>query len=294
MTTVDDDYDEVIEDTAPNDSDEDFITFPQLCKFNLPMLNHSTTDDEDYCNCDIIPSSAGGQPSVKIDCELSDHVTNLTNKVFRAQKLPVNTISLILSYQHFSEVPEFQADHLQHLDMSNNFITIVKNANFIHVTSLVHLDLSYNSIAEIEPQAFEQLQLLSHLDLTSNHLVALPSNVFKPLIALQTLKLSSNENFGKIGHNTVSPFIHFDVTTKLEIISLDRCNLTSINLRYGDALKTINLAFNNISDFASIDLPDNVEILDLSGNPIWNFTAKSLPHLSKLEELHLRVRFILR
>jgi Leucine-rich repeat (LRR) protein len=57
-------------------------------------------------------------------------------------------------------------------------------------------------------------------------------------------------------------------------------------------LKSVNLAFNNISDFSSVELPDHVEILDLSGNPIWNFTAKSLPHLAKLTELYLRVSFL--
>lgn len=279
------DYDAISEDTV---NDDDVIAFTQLCKFDLPMLNHSTIDDEDFCNCDVIPSASTGQPSVKIDCELSDHVTNLTNKIFRAQKLPVNTLSLILSYQHFSEVPEFVGDHLQHLDMSNNFITIVKNSNFIHVTSLEHLDLSYNRIAEIEPKALEQLQSLRHLDLSSNQLVAMPADVFQPLIALETLKLSSNEGFK--GH---LPFLHFAITSHLKELAMDRCNLSkTINLRHGEGLRSINLAFNNISDFSSVELPENVEVLDLSGNPIWNFTAKSLPHLAKLTELYLRVRFI--
>lgn len=284
VTVEEEDYDAITDDTV---NDDDVIAFTQLCKFDLPMLNHSTIDDEDFCNCDVIPSPTTGQPSVKIDCELSDHVTNLTNKIFRAQKLPVNTLSLILSYQHFSGVPEFVGDHLQHLDMSNNFITIVKNANFIHVTSLEHLDLSYNRISEIEPRAFEQLQDLRHLDLTSNQLVAMPANVFEPLIALETLKLSNNEGF--MGH---LPFLHFSITPQLKEIALDRCNLsTTINLRQGEGLRNVNLAFNNISDFSSVELPNHVEILDLSGNPIWNFTAKSLPHLAKLTELYLRVSF---
>lgn len=286
--TESDDYDAIPDDTA----NDDVIAFTQLCKFDLPMLNHSTVDDEDFCNCDILPSSSTGQPSVKIDCELSDHVTNLTNKIFRAQKLPVNTLSLILSYQHFSEVPEFVGDHLQHLDMSNNFITIVKNANFIRVTSLEHLDLSYNSISEIQPLAFEQLQFLRQLDLTANQLVVMPANVFKPLIALETLKLSNNEGFGStIEHHSLSPFLHFAVTPQLKNIAMERCNLTAINFIHGEGLRSINLAFNNISDFSTVELPSHVESLDLSGNPIRNFTAKSLPHLGHLQELSLRVRF---
>lgn len=278
------DYNAITDDTV---NDDDVIAFTQLCKFDLPMLNHSTIDDEDFCNCDVIPSASTGQPSVKIDCELSDHVTNLTNKIFRAQKLPVNTLSLILSYQHFSEVPEFVGDHLQHLDMSNNFITILKNSNFIQVTSLEHLDLSYNRIAEIEVKAFEHLQFLRHLDLTSNLLVAMPANVFKPLITLEILKLSSNEGFmGRL------PFLHYALTPQLKELSMDRCNLSMvINLREGEGLKNVNLAFNNISNFSSVQLPEHIEILDLSGNPILEFTAKSLPYLANLSELYLRVRF---
>ena len=292
------DYDTIYEYTQLDSDDDEIIPFTQLCKFNLPMLNHSTIDDEDFCNCDIIPSPRNGLPSVKIDCELSDHVKNLTNKIFHAQKLPLNTFSLILSYQHFSEIPEFEGNRLRHLDMSNNFIRIVKNGNFIQVTSLEHLDLSYNSIAEIESQAFERLQFLRFLDLTSNQLVMLPSNVFKPLTSLETLKLSSNEGFGRILGKDVhdsaltSLHLHLGVTPSLKHIAMDRCNLsTAINLHDGEGLKSINLAFNNISDFSTIHLPSDVEILDLSGNPIWNFTGKSLPYLGRLRELYLRVSF---
>lgn len=283
-------------DAEIDDDDESVIPFTDLCKFNQPMFNHSTTDDEDFCNCDVI-SSPDGRPGVKIDCEHSDHVTNLTNKVFQAQKLPVNTLTLILSYQHFTEVPEMVGDQLEHLDMSNNFITIVKISNFIRVTSLKHLDLSYNTIAEIEPQAFEQLQFLRHLDLTRNELVVLPANIFQPLISLETLKLSSNEGFGRImgrnAHNSslTSLYLHLAVTPKLKSIFMERCNLSTINLRRGDGLLSVNLAFNNISDFSTIELPDNVESLDLSGNPVWEFTAKSLPHLAALRELFVRVSF---
>jgi Leucine-rich repeat (LRR) protein len=172
--------------------------------------------------------------------------------------------------------------------MSNNFITIIKSANFIRVTSLKHLDLSYNSIAEIEPQAFEQLQFLRHLDLSNNELIVVPTNVFRPLIALETLILSNNDGIGRL-MTTASLYLHLSVTPTLQSIFMERCNLSTINLRQGDGLLSVNLAFNNISDFSTIALPDAVESLDLSGNPVWDFTAKSLPHLASLRELMLRV-----
>jgi hypothetical protein len=277
-----------------SDNDDDsIIPFTHLCKFDQAMLKHSTADDEDFCDCDVVTasSSLGGRPGVKIDCEHSDHVTNLTNKIFQAQKLPVNTLSLILSYQHFREVPEFIGDQLELLDMSNNFITVIKGSNFIRVTSLKHLDLSYNAIDEIQPQAFEQLQFLTHLDLTSNQIVTLPASVFKPLVALETLKLSNNEGFGGNLKQSFHTSLHWHLSElpKLKTIAVDRCNLTSINLGEGKSLTTINLAFNNISDFSQIYLPSYVESLDLSGNPVWEFSAKSLPHLPNLRELFLKV-----
>lgn len=284
----DEEKEEVDYDETTQDDDESIIPFTHLCKFDQPMLNHSTTNDDDFCNCDIVSSPDAGLPSVKIDCQHSDHVTNLTNKIFQAQKLPINTLTLILSYQHFRRVPEFIGDRLEHLDMSNNFISIVENSNFIRVTSLKHLDLSYNSISEIEPQAFEQLQFLKHLDLSNNDLITMPINVFRPLISLETLILSNNGGVGRI-MSTTSLYTHLAVTKKLKNIYMDRCNLTTINLRQGDGLLSVNLAFNNISDFSTIALPDTVESLDLSGNPVLDFTAKSLPHLTHLRELFFRV-----
>jgi Leucine-rich repeat (LRR) protein len=156
------------------------------------------------------------------------------------------------------------------------------------------LDLSYNSISNIEAEAFSQLQLLHYLDLSSNQLVVLPANVFAPLITLETLKLSSNVGFGKImGRDVVnstltSLYLHLSVTPKLKNLDMERCELHQLNLRQGTGLKSINLSFNNITDFSTIQLPDGVESLKLSGNPIRYFVAKSLPHLNELRELILQ------
>lgn len=287
---AEDDYDAVTE-VEGVEKDAGVIEFTHFCKFDqLPMLNHSTINDEDYCDCDVISSPVIGRPIVKIDCEMSDHVTNLTNIVFKAEKLPINTVTLILSYQHFSEVPVFIGEHLKHLDMSNNLITIIKNENFIHVTFLEHLDLSDNSISTIEPSAFEKLELLHYLDLSSNRIAALPVAVFSPLTTLETLKLSSNEGLGRDVFNSTraSIYQHFGVTPMLNSLIMSHCKLTTLNLRQGVGLKRINLSFNNITDFSTIQLPNDVVSLELSGNPIVRFADTSLPPLSSLEELILK------
>jgi hypothetical protein len=217
--------------------------FKHLCSFESDDV---VVNDEDFCNCDIVSSPVIGRPTVKIDCTLSDRVANLTNEIFMAQNLPVNTVSLILSYQQFTEVPEFDGSLLD-LDLSNNQIKIIKNLNFIHVKSLERLDLSSNEISEIEPNAFSLLSLLHYLDLSSNQLVVVPANVFAPLVTLETIKLSNNEGFGRLmGKDVVNSslteiYLQLGVTPHLKNLEMERCNLTRINLQHGVGLMSLNL-----------------------------------------------------
>ena len=217
--------------------------FKHLCSF---CADDEVVDDEDFCNCDIVSSPIIGRPTLKIDCTLSDRVANLTNELFMAQKLPVNTVSLILSYQQFTEVPDFNGSLLE-LDLSNNQISIIKNNNFIHVKALERLDLSYNVITDIEPNAFSLLTLLHFVDLSNNQLVVVPANVFAPLITLKILKLSSNEGFGRLmGKAVVNSsfteiYLQLGVSPHLENLEMERCNLTRINLQHGLGLMNLNL-----------------------------------------------------
>jgi Leucine rich repeat len=228
---------------ASDEIEADDKMFKHLCNFDS---DDTVVDDEDFCNCDVVSSPLIGRPTVTVDCMLSDRVTNLTNEIFAAEKLPINTVSLILSYQQFSKVPDFVGS-LVALDLSNNQISIVKNFNFIHIKSLERLDLSYNLISEMEPNAFSLLTLLHHLDLTNNLLVVVPANVFAPLITLQTLILSSNEGFGRLmGKDVVNSsftevYLQLGVSPHLQNLEMKRCNLTKINLQHGVDLQYLNL-----------------------------------------------------
>lgn len=254
------------------------------------MLNHSTSTDDDFCNCDVISSPVLGRPSVKIDCMLSDHVTNLTNENFKAEQLPTNTVSLVLSYQRFTEIPDF-VGRLVELDMSNNLISIIKNHNFIHIKTIERLELAYNAISAIEPNAFSLLTLLHHLDLSNNQLVIVPANVFAPLVTLKSMKLTGNEGFGRlmgkevINSSLTEIYLHLGVTPSLRNLEMERCNLTRLNLQHGAGLEQVNVGFNDIEDFTKLILPPQIKKLELSGNPVRDFTAHSLSHLYKLEEL---------
>lgn len=259
--------------------------FTQLCS-----SNHTMVDDDNFCNCDVVPSPVIGKPAIKIDCTLSNGVTNLTNEVFKAEKLPANAVSLILSYQLFTSIPTFEGGLIE-LDMSNNLISVIKEFNFFKIKSLEKLDLSYNQISEVEVNAFTSLSLLHYLDLTGNRLVIVPANTFMPLTTLETLKLSQNEGFGRImGKDAVNSSLalmyqQLGVTIDLKTLEMERCNLSRINLMVGRGLEHLNLGFNEIEDLTKLDISPNLGKLDLSGNPVRDFKAYSLNHIYNLKEL---------
>lgn len=262
-------------------------SFTHLCS-----LNHSLVSDDNFCNCDVVPSPVIGRPAMKIDCTLSDGVTNLTNEAFKAEKLPANTISLILSYQMFVEIPSFEGGLIE-LDMSNNMISIIKEFNFFKIKSLEKLDLSYNQISEVEVNAFNGLSMMHYLDLSGNRLVIVPANTFMPLATLKTLKLSGNEGFGRImGKDAVNSSLalmyqQLGVTIELKNLEMARCNLSKINLMNGRGLDHVNLGFNEFVDFAKLELPPNVKKVELSGNPARFLKEYSLSHLYNIHELIL-------
>lgn len=262
--------------------------FSQLCNLNHTIASH----DESFCNCDTVQSPVIGRPAQTIDCTLSDGVGNLTNEFFRAEKLPANTVSLILSYHLFTSIPFFVGD-LNELDMSNNVITVIKELNFANIKSLEKLDLSYNQISEIQTSAFSSLTLLHELDLTSNKLIVFPSNTFAPLTTLKVLKLSSNEGFGRImgkddkGSSLVKLYQQLGVSLGLRSLEMERCNLSAIYLMSGHGLEQLNLGYNEIVDFTKLELPPNLRKLELSGNPVRDLNAFTLAHVYNVHELIL-------
>lgn len=273
------------EEKESDDTSVSVPTLHHLCNFDKHVQNATIDYGDGTCDCDVVLSVVIGRPLVKIDCA---HIAlNLTNEVFKAEKLPVTAISLILSYHRFAEIPSFVGEKLTTLDMSNNQISTVKDFNFIGIKALETLDISYNFISSIEPNAFSQLNLLRDLDLTSNHLKTVPLNVFQPLLSLNILKLSSNGEFVNTVMNSMQAelFLNLGVTTTLKHIELKRCNLTKVNLLHGIGLENVNLGFNDVTNFIKLDLPPHIKTLDISGNPIRELKANYFSHFYNVEEL---------
>lgn len=229
--------------------DGDEKIFKRFCDIGIDSSPSelNVDGDEYFCECEMIATPLVGKPTIKIDCTFNDRIANLTNKFFGAENLPTNTATLVLSFQLFTEIPQFVGRDLKHLDISNNRIAIVKDSDFIYVKMLDTLQLNDNEITIIEPRAFAPLTHLQNLDLSSNQLVVVPSNAFAPLIRLDTLFLSSNEGFGRINGKSAANssltllYLQLGVTRNLKHLEMARCNLTSINLAHGDDLEFLNL-----------------------------------------------------
>ena len=102
----------------------------KLCNFEKPLINHTETITDNYCDCESFNKPPFGQPAIKIDCVQSD-VKNLNNDVFRAEVLPLATDELVMAWQSFTKIPQFVSASLKSLDLSNNQIDSMLETSFI-------------------------------------------------------------------------------------------------------------------------------------------------------------------
>ena len=111
-----------------NDKDTRLIT--RLCNYEKPLINHTETATDTFCDCESFNKPPFGQPAIKIDCVQSD-VQNLNNDIFRAELLPLATDELVLAWQSFTKIPQFVSYSLKSLDLSNNQIDSILDTSFI-------------------------------------------------------------------------------------------------------------------------------------------------------------------
>ncbi|XP_062329021.1 leucine-rich repeat and fibronectin type III domain-containing protein 1 [Osmerus eperlanus] len=108
------------------------------------------------------------------------------------------------------------------LRLTDNFITIIRNKDFLNMTSLVHLTLSRNTISQITPHAFGGLRALRALHMDGNRLSVIRSDHFKGLVNLRHLILGNNQ----IHH--VAPTSFDEFVSTIEDLDLSNNNLRSL------------------------------------------------------------------
>lgn len=251
------------------DSTESTTPITQLCAPRIPAVD--TAGIEYPCNCPSIPADNFG---IRIDCSNA----SLNSKIFEAELLPRFAQQLDMSHNRFDVVPNFQSDDLLTLDLSNNEITVIDDFNFKSLPLLQTLQLRQNRIAKLSIAAFRGITNLKHLDLSRNLLKVLPESVFSQMTRLITLDLSRNLDLkATFSQPDVDLYLTFGVSPKLQFLHIEESGLTTIQLTYGTGLKELHLKYNQLRELPS-ELPSNIELLDLSANPIVDLDSKFLPH----------------
>ncbi|XP_077878118.1 toll-like receptor 2 [Ictidomys tridecemlineatus] len=92
----------------------------------------------------------------------------------------------------FSSIPSGLTAAMRGLDLSNNEITYIGQADLQKCVNLRALMLKSNGISTIQEDAFSSLSHLEHLDLSDNQLSNLSSSWFRPLSSLKILNLLGN------------------------------------------------------------------------------------------------------
>ncbi|VDD92613.1 unnamed protein product, partial [Enterobius vermicularis] len=188
------------------------------------------------------------------------------------------------------------SDHLEELNLSGNEITTIPQLD--NLARLITLDFSYNKITEIPENCFSNVKLLKNLKLQGNSICTLPRlalNEIKEKLELldlsnnclnhvpaQNLRNSLNMQYLDLSRNSISEIANFELINlpQLQELRMQRNNLQRIApMAFMNVPKLQHLYLNEnlLSNFESIRMFQNLEILDLSRNQL-----KELPLLKEL------------
>uniref|UniRef100_A0A182Y0Q5 LRRCT domain-containing protein n=1 Tax=Anopheles stephensi TaxID=30069 RepID=A0A182Y0Q5_ANOST len=146
----------------------------------------------------------------------------------------------------------YQPNSLQHLDLSNNWITDIKGLKTFALSRLTHLNLSYNRLESVRTE-LSKLEALETLDLSHNSIRKGDRPIILPQ-ALRRLLLHHNEL-------TEWPFESLPYTLTDLSLSFNRLELT----KDAPDIRKLDLSSNRLASFCGDCFP-LLEELDLSSN----------------------------
>jgi Leucine-rich repeat (LRR) protein len=175
------------------------------------------------------------------------------------------------------------------LDFSNNKISKIEDKSFDAFENLAKLHLSSNRLKTISNGYLTKKvgKSLHQLFLDDNEIKKIPANAFLNLKNLTELVLDGN-----IGLK-LSKDIFPAALSNLEILSLDRCNISLEDLEDDvfqnlKSLKTLSLRNNPITAIPkAINAIPNLEALDLSGTEITEFNTDKITSDHNLTEIRV-------
>ena len=177
-----------------------------------------------------------------------------------------NSREVKCSYLGLSDIPAMLNSSTVHtLDLSNNEISILKNASFSSYSSLFTLILPYSKVEEIEINAFAGLQMMRDVDLSYNKLQSFNPKIFSSNPVLETVSLR--------GNNLVYLSSDFPILLSNSISSLDLsfCSLTkvhSVTFSSLPSLYDLDLSSNNLQTISLRTLENipDLRVLELNNN----------------------------
>ncbi|XP_070557611.1 platelet glycoprotein V-like [Ptychodera flava] len=248
-------------------------------------------------------------------CSCSGHVT-----------LCVNYTSLPTSFSHSTQSLHFQASKfsipqhafqnytsMEHLTISNGYISFVDDRAFADTPVLDYLQLENNIFKVISAGVFDGLSRLTKLKLYNNNINNIPAGMFRDLQGLQwmlfehsptSLQLQENSFQGlqnlivlSLGNNQLGVLNNPNILQgldRLEELIIPNNQLTDITdgmFSFLTKLKTLDLSYNSLkslnSEIFSPGLP-GLETLKLRYNPLNDVPETALNRLPGLKVLDLQ------
>ena len=174
---------------------------------------------------------------------------------------------------------------LNWIELGNCNISDMPINFFRNMSNLVFIKLSNNKIEQLDRELFSNLRKLSRLDLEGNRIKQMDPHIFKTNHRFQRLYLRGNplENLnGKY-------FLH---SSSLISLDISFCNITKIPKIFFSKLHnliSLNLSNNHLQSFNMRAVPQNLEVLDVSGNSLTSVTVttKMIGLLDNLKHLDL-------
>jgi len=197
---------------------------------------------------------------------------------------------LVLSNNRLQDVPTKamrQLRNLDHINLGQNNISVIKDGAFWGLTAVTRLTLYDNKIHKIHSDAFDgMVKDLLRLSLVRNQLTEIPKEALGPLKNLNQLNLSENKITKIIPKS-------FQGMHKLDTLAMNHNLLTMVeagNFEGMPRLTSLSLDYNKISHIDAEGfrgLEGNLQSISITHNKLNYFPSKALQPLHQLTTLHL-------
>ena len=227
----------------------------------------------------------GNEKDNGVILQVNEILNDTFSEFTRLEKLKMSFSRILHMDTIISQITDLA--NLKHIDLSSNSLKYLSTELFFGLKHLITIDLSHNELSSLDARVFCGLDNLKMIKLDFNYFDKFESGMLMYVKNLQKLYLKNNQ----IRSINSDNFKTLACNTKLEILSLDRNCLTSLE---GNAfmgltkLKNLSLKSNELKkldDAVFVGL-DNLRILDLSCNVLKNVASSIFDPLNNLECLN--------